>query len=783
MSEKRQILPPRPHIPVALYLLIGVVMMQRAVLGCSLSWQLTLGLFAGLLAVGVVALLIARHLGRACKAWQTALCALAVVGACALSACLAGSRADAAHDRLASNPVSTFEFQISQDMGHSSSAWTARARVIADGGTLGYVWLSNKDQLNIGETITCVGRFTDLGDDEWGRTLRLQGVCGSVSVVKVTSKVPSTSTLLKLRERLLERIDPTASTGRAIAAGALCGYSKAVKELGIDNQFAVCGISHLIAVSGSHLSLISLFIAALLDKTRLNRWAKLGLTLIFTGFFVLFCGAPASACRAWLMSLCAAGSHLVFRRADPASAVSVCALLMVAFDPTSSGQIGFLLSVSCVVGLCLFSSYARYALFELVPEPQLRCFPYKLRKALGRARRSVLESFALCLVATTVSAPISLSTFGRLSLVAPLASVVLTPLFTVQMAVGAAYLGFVGFPVLGSALGFAVDALGSLFGFLLNRISTMPFASRSVTVDLGIGFLVLILLLGVLYVLWPCINRKAVYLACLAPVLAVTLHVARWRFFAPARICVLDVGQGDAILITDKSAAVLIDTGPGEAIQQALQNENVYHLDAVILTHLHDDHAGGLDDLVGTVPCDQVFVGFNAIESLSADIARQIADLTHKEAGQLNYQDTVRVGGFSLKLVSPSTYVSADENAGSLEFIVSYADGEKTLSGLLTGDAERDETSAVVETQGLSDIDFLKVGHHGSAISIDEESAQTLSPVVSVASAGQDNRYGHPKQECVDILEGAGSRFLCTKDSGDVTVEPSEKGVVVSTGK
>lgn len=80
-------------------------------------------------------------------------------------------------------------------------------------------------------------------------------------------------------------------------------------------------------------------------------------------------------------------------------------------------------------------------------------------------------------------------------------------------------------------------------------------------------------------------------------------------------------------------------------------------------------------------------------------------------------------------------------------------------------------------------MDFLKVGHHGSAPSIDPASAAALAAEVCVVSAGEGNRYGHPAPECVDTLEAAGSTFLCTKDVGDVCVEPGADGPVVSSSR
>ena len=119
-------------------------------------------------------------------------------------------------------------------------------------------------------------------------------------------------------------------------------------------------------------------------------------------------------------------------------------------------------------------------------------------------------------------------------------------------------------------------------------------------------------------------------------------------------------------------------------------------------------------------------------------------------------------------------------NEGSLELLLSYDDGTRELTALLAADAEREETGAAVERGDVGDVDLLKVGHHGSEASLTPEIARALAPEVSVASAGENNGYGHPDPVCVGILEDSGSLFLCTMDVGDVCVEPGADGPVVS---
>lgn len=134
-------------------------------------------------------------------------------------------------------------------------------------------------------------------------------------------------------------------------------------------------------------------------------------------------------------------------------------------------------------------------------------------------------------------------------------------------------------------------------------------------------------------------------------------------------------------------------------------------------------------------------------------------------------------------MISPTGEVDGLDNEDSLMCAVSYGGDRGTLEALLTGDAERGRLSEAMARGDVGDVDLLKVGHHGSEASLGEAEAEGLRAEVAVASAGENNRYGHPSEECREALERAGSRFLCTKDVGDVTVEPGRDGVGVRLGR
>ena len=484
---------------------------------------------------------------------------------------------------------------------------------------------------------------------------------------------------------------------------------------------------------------------------------------------VAFCGAPVSAVRSWVMVLAAELSRLAGRRAHPLSSASVTALGMAALDPGVTGQLGFLLSVACVCGICALGGYVRYV---------LRVLAWRSGRARGqapvRAVRAALssaqEALALTVVSQVVTMPLTCATFGTLSLVAPLANVLLAPLFSLVLVLGLAVAVLVWAPPLQALALVPCDAVGTAVVRLARRLAGLPLACVPVSVEEGPALALLGVLLAALLVVWPRVTRRALVGAlCAALALGLAWHL-RWRLFAPACVRVLDVGQGDAILVTDGSSSLLVDTGPGDAVVEACARSHVTHLDAVLVTHLHDDHVGGIEALGGVVSVSEVLV--------AEGVTLEAGDVP---VSAVRRGDVVRVGRFSLEVLSPSGPVDGLENEDSVVCSLAYEDEQgRTLRALLTGDAERDVTDALVEAGDVGDVDLLKVGHHGSEVSVSEGAAAALMPEVSVASVGEGNAYGHPDPACVEILEDVGSTFLCTMDVGDVCVEPGVEGPVVS---
>lgn len=277
-------------------------------------------------------------------------------------------------------------------------------------------------------------------------------------------------------------------------------------------------------------------------------------------------------------------------------------------------------------------------------------------------------------------------------------------------------------------------------------------------------------LLAVLLVWWPRPRARpmAVGLACL--VLLAAIPYIYWDRFAPPSVTVLDVGQADAILIRQGGTVALVDCGLDERVVSALVRNNVHHIDVVFVTHWDEDHWGGLPDVLDHFSVGTIVVAADALDGAPAEVLNR-PGVTY---WQVACGDTVDIGAFRTRVMWPFDTVDGEGNEDSLVLLLSYAQEGKSLRVLLTGDAELDQEREFVQEVG--DIDVLKLGHHGSKVSVDTDLLGTLKPELSIASAGEGNRYGHPSDACIAAVRDAGGAFACTVEHGDISVSPTAKG-------
>lgn len=555
----------------------------------------------------------------------------------------------------------------------------------------------------------------------------------------------------------------------AMVLGEKCGLSEETKELYQEN-----GIAHLLAISGLHISILGAGLFFFLRRFVMPMKPAVlcsGALLLMYGTLT---GFPISTRRAVLMMLCVLGARFMGKHYDVFCALAFSALVQLAIEPLSLFQSGFLLSYGTVLGIQIF-------LDDFTGEGA------SVRdSSLNAEDRSVWASFSRAFVSSfgisLVTLPILLFSFYEISLYSVFVNVLVLPVLgallvlSLSGGIAAMLLPFSGRFFFGS-----VHFILRYYEFLCCLVGQLP----------GHGFIVgcpslwQIFLYYLLMLLWHILRKwgsgkRGVHAALVLAVFILFLPVRRG---SDLKITNLDVGQGDCTVIRSAGKVLLIDGGSSDVTQvgkyrisKFLKYYGIKAIDYLFITHSDSDHVSGLREIlcepdhmgfeIGMVVMPEIEKRDEGYEALEKEI-RQKGVMVQK----MRKGDALQFGEMELKCLHPSPdYDWKSENDYSIVLQVSY----HRFLGILTGDLEKAGEDAILDS--LEDVDYLKVGHHGSKGSSSQDFLEKLKPEIAVISAGKGNRYGHPAEETLERLGAIGAKIYSTIDCGAVTVEVDGEG-------
>ena len=704
--------------------------------------------------------------------------------------------------------VSSFAYVVQTDPRTSSyGSVRFRARAVPREGVDAPsfdVWVSlsfdsegSQEVPYLGEVLDLRGAFVNLNrTQDYEASLYLQGCALTVRAIDAGSRGFASGcvgAVRSFRAQMLSRLGPLDEAAPSLIAGVAFGDQAAVAASGVSDTFSKLGLSHLVAVSGSHLALVASLASALVARARLRPSVRSTVLVALLAFYVCLTGFQLSALRAFVMSAVGLLAAVVGRRSQGLASIGLAALVLVLVSPACVFSLGFQLSVASVFALVMFGRLVQSWMEALLPR---------------RCPQGLVETLSLTLLAQAATMPMTLPVFGTVPVLSPLANVVFVPLVSIVLLAGLVWCVLAPWaPPLAAAVLWVAQALSAVVCRAADGLAGL--GAVAPVVDLGDASLwaPFLVAAALVYAVWPSpsprVARRAFALVSVAAILAFTIVV----IWPVERMVVLDIGQGDAILLQSGGAAVLVDTGPDDAVLAALARQHVWKLDAVVITHTDLDHAGGLVELVGHVGVDRVVFAQGVWDKLvqeSSDLVNVVQEGLHAQVGQVCAGDTLRARDLTLSVLWPQGPVAGDENVDSIVILATWgnasassvaavpagiptdasqASGTPSMTALLTGDAESEVVAPLIERGAVGHADVLKVGHHGSAVSTTPEMVRGLSAQVGVASAGKDNSYGHPRQECIDAVLEGGARFVCTATAGDVTFYPQVDAIRVSCAR
>lgn len=619
--------------------------------------------------------------------------------------------------------------------------------------------------ISLGDTLCLCADVSSASQHEslyyQSRDISLIGIQQSELVIEKSEKLPLRyypKAMIRELRAMIYRIfsADTANFMNALITGDTDGLSYETR-----NQMSVVGVSHVVCVSGMHISILSGAVSVLCFRRR-KLAAAVSFGVMF--LFVAMLGFTPSAMRAFLMQSVFLAAPLCNRENDAPTSLAFSLFVLLAINPWSIANISLQLSYAAMTGITLFGAPLYRWQMKLPVVKRI----LKRSRAPGRLFRTVARLNATSLGAAVLTTPLVARYFGTVSLVALpvnlLTSSVLSGCFC--FGCGAILIGFFLKPfAVGAAWLISWAVRYALWVF--DAMSTLPYAAVYTDSVYITAWLVAVYLMIAAILL---AKRKEPTTFALSMALSLLCAVG-FSASSPAEISVTveDVGQGQAVLIQSRGFHAMVDCGgdsgdaDGEHVARQLLMHGVDTLDLLVLTHYDTDHVCGMAQLLSRVEVRQLIAPdtFDDADNRSAVLelanAYQIPVLLVSDADL-----KVEFPEGTMRIFAPMS--GKDDNAGISALMSS---GEYDI--LITGDMDAAGEKRLLDTHTLPDIEVLVAGHHGSKYSTSPRLLQTLQPETVVISVGR-NSYGHPTQEVLDRIAAIGAAVYRTDTDGDITI-------------
>lgn len=527
-------------------------------------------------------------------------------------------------------------------------------------------------------------------------------------------------------------------------------------DYGTDTALKLSGIRHVIAVSGLHVSILFAFVYGFCFK---RKWLTAIISLPVLFLFAAVAGFSPSITRACIMHSLMVLSLLLEKEYDPPSALSFAVLVMLVANPWSVTNVGFQLSAGCLAGTFLFAKPISDWLLD--PKRLGRFHGWR-----GGAGKWLSMSVSVSISANVFTVPLCANYFSTVSLVG-----VLTNLLTLWI-VSVVFCGILLALVVSAVIypvgvAFAwVTSWGIRYVLWMARLmAAFPLSAVYTASTYIVFWLIFCYLLLTVFLLFQ--RKYPVVLGCCAVLGLCVALAASWLepLSDECRMTVLDVGQGQCILLQSDGKNYLIDCGGDSDTAAAdkaaalLLSQGISRLDGLILTHYDSDHVGGALLLLQRINIEVLFLP-NSEDAEGR--ARALQETAEHRVVYVDRDARISFGDTVITLI-PSQNAENDNESGLCVLFQ-----QKDCDILIVGDRSARGERELIEHITLPQLDVLVVGHHGSKYSTCRELLIITQPRIAAISVGADNFYDHPNQQTLDRLNEFDCLVLRTDLHGNI---------------
>ena len=604
----------------------------------------------------------------------------------------------------------------------------------------------DKEQINInlGDKILVIGEFTKPASPKiqylfnYKKYLERKNIYFKVQATSIIKLKNNKNIFYEIKKIIIKRIP-----NRYLYTFIL--GDKKYLDKDVIRSYQENGISHLFAISGMHITLLTGMLSKLLKKTKISEEQEYFIITIFLINYLIIVGITPSILRGILFYIFYALNKLYYFYIKPVNIYLFIISLSLLVNPNYLFDIAF--QYSYLISLSLIS----------------------LSSTL-QSNNYIKSLLKVSIISFIVSIPITIRNFYQINILSIIYNLFYVPLVSIVI-----------FPM--SLLVLVIPKLNIIYNiFIIILETTSTFFSKINTLKL-----VFIKLPDIVYIIYLIVilififSQKKKYLYIL--LILLTIHFSIPIISNNDYIDIIDVGQGDSILIHLNRKNILIDTGgdtsyssnkDGEiffnTIYPTLKSNGIKKLDYLILSHGDKDHMGEAKKIVESIDVNKVIFNVGSYNYLEKDL---IKTLKKKNIKYYKNIENIYIRNTPIYFLNTGVYNNENDNSNVIYFIVN------NYKFLLMGDAGEDKEKDILDEYDLSDIDVLKVGHHGSKTSSSKEFINEINPKYGIISVGNNNRYGHPNKEVLNNLED--SKIYRTDKQGSIMFKIKNNKLKIET--
>ena len=627
------------------------------------------------------------------------------------------------------------------------------------------------EALSLGDTVTVCAEVIDVsrgsGDSEnlyyQSRDISLLGFQRGEPEITPAETLPlrcyPTAAAHAIRDRINELFpDDTEGFVRALLTGDRSGLSYRTR-----NEMSIAGISHIVAVSGMHVSLlVGVIMLLCLKRKRLGAIVSIFVMLLFAAML----GFTPSVTRAVLMNGILLLAPLLRRENDVPTTLSTALMVLLALNPWAIANISLQLSFGAAAGIFLLTPHIHRPMLRFLREATVQKHAPRLLRRLLRGGAALM---ATSLGATVLTQPLIAEAFGVVSLISPITNLLVLPLISLIFPC-CFFLLLIGclLPSVGAAGAWALSYPIRAALWLVRSLAKLPYAAVYTNSGDIVAWLVSVyVLLGAYFLLRKRKMHPAVLLACiLATLVAACVFSAQES--GQTAVTVYDVGQGQCVFLRSGEFSALVDCGgdsgdaDGETVARSLLMSGRRSVDVLVLTHYDTDHICGTEQLLSRIEVGALLLPSGEDDTENRERLLQAAEDAGVPYRFIAQDTTLSFDGGTLRLFAPADGSVKNASVAALLSAQEY-------DILITGDMSIQQEQELLESHTLPDIEVLVAGHHGSKTSTCEELLAAAAPDIVLISVGK-NSYGHPSQEVLARIASLGAAVYRTDQNGDITI-------------